>query len=48
MIAPRADKGREKFELSFMEVSIKPKKSIALFVVMDPGRNSKKKKIRNI
>ncbi len=43
---PRADKGREKFEPSFMEVSLKPKKCIASFVVMDPGRNSRKK-IRN-
>ncbi len=43
MIAPRADKGRGKFEPSFMEVSIKPKKCFASLVVMDPRRNSRKK-----
>ncbi len=43
VIMPRADKGREMFEPSFVEVSLKPKKCIASFVVMDPGRNSRKK-----
>ena len=46
VIAPGADKGREMFEPTFVEVSLKPKKCIASFVVMDPGRNSRKK-IRN-
>jgi hypothetical protein len=41
VIAPRADKGKEKFEPSFMEVSIKPKKCFASLVVMDPGKNSR-------
>jgi hypothetical protein len=41
VIAPRADKGRENFEPSFMEVSLKPKKCFASLVVMDPGRNSR-------
>ncbi len=41
VIAPGADKGREKFEPSFVEVSIKPKKCFASLVVMDPGRNSR-------